>query len=70
MSSSARSSSASPAARWDVLRERVLAPAGMTATRSSGPRAVIRPRARVGEADLWVSITLERDGAIAQIYWW
>lgn len=30
---------------WDVLRERIFAPAGMSATRSSAPRAVIRNRA-------------------------
>jgi CubicO group peptidase (beta-lactamase class C family) len=30
---------------WELLRERVLAPAGMHATRSSDPRAVIRDRA-------------------------
>jgi CubicO group peptidase (beta-lactamase class C family) len=35
-----------------------------------GNDSVLRYRALIGEADLWISVTLTPEGRIAQTYWW
>jgi CubicO group peptidase (beta-lactamase class C family) len=39
-------------------------------TERAGPHSVLRYQAVVGDARLWFSFTLTRNGDIAQIYWW
>ncbi len=35
-----------------------------------GNDSVLRYRALIGDADLWISVTLTSDRKIAQVYWW
>ena len=35
-----------------------------------GEVTTYRYRARIGEAPLWLSVSITRRGEIAQIYWW
>ena len=39
-------------------------------TERVGNDSVLRYRARIGDADLWISVTLTSDRKIAQVYWW
>jgi CubicO group peptidase (beta-lactamase class C family) len=39
-------------------------------TEPAGENLTVRYRALVGEAHLWFSFTVTRDGKIAQVYWW